>query len=209
MPLVPTFELLLNFLKEVSQGQAKKELGIHKPVITCGHSAAVIHQHDKIIRALDSLKDDIREFHFLFPMTQGYLAQETRNMVRREMAKTGLEFTVLDTFLTTREILAIRRATDIYIHLIRRDQMSGSMLEHLASGSVVITGKWLPYDLLEEKGVFFIRISRPEELNEVLPDVIRNLEEYREKASKNTDIIMEIMGWKNNRQMWLDIYGLN
>ncbi len=49
------------------------------------------------------------------------------------------------------------------IQLQATDSFSSSMRETLYAGNIVITGDWLPYGTLDEKGVFMLKVSSVEE----------------------------------------------
>ena len=82
------------------------------------------------------------------------------------------------------------------------------MLEHLAAGSVVITGKWLPYSSLVEKGVYFIEMETPLDLSRVLSNVLDNLEDHRNKSKVNREIILNMMSWDSIKTNWYKYYEL-
>jgi hypothetical protein len=86
--------------------------------------------------------------------------------------------------------------------------MTSSMLEHLAAGSVVITGKWLPYGSLEEIGVYFIRINKVDDLKETLLEVIKHLDVHLELSKKNREIMLKLMSWETNKWSWYEAYKL-
>lgn len=207
MPLMPSFETFATYLNENSTEQAKETLRIIKPVIVCGYSAAPIVRHEKIIDALHALKGKLGPYKILFPMAYGVNAEESRAMVNILLADSGLDYEILADYLPTESIQPLRLSADIFIHIQSRDQMSASMLEHLAAGSVVITGKWLPYDELEKRGVFFLRIDREDLLADALRTVLENLDDYKEKARVNRKIILDMMDWKNIKEKWERYYG--
>jgi hypothetical protein len=86
------------------------------------------------------------------------------------------------------------------------DQFSGSMQEHLFARNVVITGSWLPYDTLKEKGSYFIEIDKVEDLNDVLPDVINNFSTYEQRTTNNPGVITELSSWGKNIKQWAEMY---
>ncbi len=208
MPLMDTFDVFEKYLEKNTRHTAKTQWETNELVIVCGYSAAPITQHTKIIEALANNKSKIVSAKIVFPMTYGHLADKTRTEVKSLLAEKKLEADVLEDFLSLEKLKALRLAADIFIHIQSRDQMAASMLEHLAAGSVVITGKWLPYESLVEKGIFMIRIESPDDLSKVLADVLDNLENYKLKATINREIILKLMRWENIKQNWHKYYGL-
>ena len=64
--------------------------------------------------------------------------------------------------------------------------LSGSMLEHLSARNIVITGSWLPYDCLDQWGIFLRRIDRLELISNELYDVLNNFVVYKELCDENS-----------------------
>ncbi len=208
MPLMETFHAFERYLGDNSQEAAKSQWDSNKLFLVCGYCAAPITQHPKIIAALENNKSKIASAKIVFPMTYGHLADKTRAEVKLLLAEKQLQGDVLEEFLSNEKLQALRLAADVFIHIQSRDQMAASMLEHLAAGSVVITGKWLPYESLVEKGVFMIRIESPDGLSIALADALDNLENYKQKAKINREIILKMMSWENIKQNWYKYYDL-
>jgi hypothetical protein len=80
------------------------------------------------------------------------------------------------------------------------------MLEHLFSRNVVITGSWLPYGSLKEKGVWFIEIDKIPELSSVLTTVINEYEQYAQKTINATKVIPGLALWEKNIKDWVSLY---
>jgi len=100
----------------------------------------------------------------------------------------------------------MRLASKIMIQLQTTDSFSSSMRESLYAGEIVITGDWLPYGTLDEKGVFMLKVSSVEEVGEKLVYALNNLDSLKEKCKKNPEIIWELSSWEKNIQSWIDMY---
>ncbi len=209
IPILDTFESFKNYLSVDSKQISKHEWNVNGKLIMCGYNSAAITRHEEIVKVLLSIKKKLIDYCVIFPMTYGHMGNITRPKVKSLLMDSGLNYQVLEEYLSTEKLLALRMATDIFIHIQTRDQMASSMLEHLAAGSVVITGKWLPYDSLEELGVYFIRINKVAELKEILLEVIEHLDTHLELCRKNRAIILNRMSWEKNRSSWYEAYCLN
>lgn len=208
-PLMRSFELFEDYVINSSVENAKSLLGIYKKrIIVCGYNAAPIVQHKAIIKALVKIEKNLTDYVVIFPMTYGQMANMTRPEVKTLLKATSLNYQVLEDFLPIEKLLALRLASDIFIHIQTRDQMADSMLEHLAAGSVVITGKWLPYESLKEMGVYFIQIEKVEDLERTLLEVIDNLGIQLELCKKNRGIILNLTSWEKNKWSWYEAYNL-
>jgi len=105
-----------------------------------------------------------------------------------------------------REIALIRKASDVFINVQVTDQFSGSMQEHLFAENVVITGDWLPYKTLDERGVFMRKVSSVDDVGRELLHVAHNLDSLRKNCLINPDIIWELSSWEKNIQSWVGLY---
>lgn len=206
--LMDTFDGFEKYLKNNTKDKAKLEWGADKLLIACGYSAAPITQHSKIIEALAANVEKVADAKVIFPMTYGHLADRSRAEVKTLLAEQNIEAEVLEDYLPLEKINQLRLATDIFIHIQTRDQMAASMLEHLAAGSVVITGKWLPYQSLIDKGVFMIMLDSPDDLSEALSNVLDNLDIYLAKSKVNREIILNMMSWETIKANWYKYYEL-
>ena len=103
------------------------------------------------------------------------------------------------------ELATYRCCTDILIQLQTTDQFSGAMQEVMASGGNVITGAWLPYEILKEKKVHFWTISEFAELTDALKGVTFN-PITKEQALHNTDVINSLSNWNMVIANWVDLY---
>jgi glycosyltransferase involved in cell wall biosynthesis len=208
IPLMNSFISFERFLLNHDIYKAKQLIGVQKKVITCGYNAAPIVRHEMIIDALNKIDNKLHDYQIIFPMTYGNRAAEMRSIVKEKLKRSPLDSLVLENFMTIEKVQALRLATDIFIHIQERDQTSSSMFEHLAAGSVVITGKWLPYQDLIDKGAYFISMESPEDLAQVLSQVLDNLEDHKSKSKVNRKIILEIMSWDSIKGNWYKCYDL-
>ena len=165
-------------------------------------------QHQAIIESLKLVKDKLAGYKIIFPMTYGWRGEQNRNKVKKQLAPLGLDTRVLEDYLSMHDLQSLRLAADIMINVPSSDQLAASMLEHLAAGSVVITGKWLPYDSLFAKGVYSIVIGKIEDLPGALSQVLDNFEFHKEKSKGNREIILRMMNWKSIRNNWYKTYKL-
>ena len=206
--LISSFIAFDTFLKEHTNASAKQLWNFDKPTIVCGYSAAIIMRHMMVIDTLDPMSDKIAGYKVVFPMTYGWKGDERRAMVRERLDKTALDYEIVEEFMPVEKLQALRLATDIFINVPSSDQLAASMLEHLAAGSVVITGRWLPYNDLVEMGVYLIFIESPEQLGDALADAVANFEMHKEKSRINREIILKLMSWDSIKGNWYTNYNL-
>jgi len=186
----------------------RKHLGLPEDsiIVTVGYNNSPGQQHIEILKSIKKRRKEIPEnLFFILPMTYG-ATNEYRNTVRKYVEQHSLRYKIFDRFMPDEEMAMLRRASDIMIQVQITDQFSGSMQEHLYSENVVITGDWLPYGTLDEKGIFMLKVSSVEEVGEKLVYALNNLDSLKEKCKKNPEIIWELSSWEKNIQSWIDMY---
>jgi len=208
---VCTFGLApLEFLKrtELTPKDCRKYFSIPEDAITVcvGYNASLQHRHKEVIRSIAKNKPHLpRNLFLIFPMTYGrderYVAE-----VKEEIRKLGISNLVLDNFMTPEESAMLRMATDVFINVQTTDALSGSMLEHIYAGSVVITGDWLPYKALEEMGIDVYKVSKPDDVGGVLWYMLSNFESWRGKNHASKENVYEFASWEHNIKSWVRLW---
>lgn len=198
----------LNALSGVTAEQCKIQMGIDPDylVVTCGSNGNRNQQHFEIIKSIcNELSHVSRKILFLFPMTYNY-TYEYRDYVIKTLRSSSLNYRVVTDFLSENEVAYIRKCTDIFINLQTTDQLSGAMQEHLYENNIVITGSWLPYQLLEDRGIALNKIDSVGEVGAVLTKIINRFECYKEQTGNARAIIGEMSSWQNCMNNWLKLY---
>lgn len=199
---------------EIKEFKNKFGIPLNSTIITVSYSSAPRHRQDKILEILEKFDEKIihkENIHFIFPMTYG--SKEWLELIRKKIFNHKLrhKITLLDQYLSEKDIAILRKITDVFINLPTQDSFSATMMEHLYAGSVVITGSWLPYDELFNSGAKILKItdSNLKGLNEILLDVINNLSIYKKEYIKNKEIIKEVVfssNWANIFEEGLEIW---
>lgn len=187
--------------------EIKNELGYStlKTIVTCGYTSSSAQQHEKIIDAilkLDTLLLD--RIQFIFPMTYG--DKTYKEKIKNILAKTTLDYIVLENFLYEDKNATIKLSSDIMINMLTTDSFSGSMQEFLYASNVVITGSWLPYELFDKQGVVYKKINEPSELTAMLIKVLNDLPSFKKELGSNMNIIRNLSSWDNNIESWIKAY---
>lgn len=202
--------LLPSIDKFVSQKSLARQI-IHLPagkiIIVVGHSANIREEHLQIIQRLLFIQNDIKEKCFLvFPCTYNASEQLISN-IKLSLRNSGFNYTIITKFLSDDEVAALRAATEIMISLPSSDQMTAAMLETLYAGGMVITGKWLPYELLDQKGVSYFKINNYNELVDCLQSAVLDNNPTWSPINRegNKQIIQNLFRWENCIQDWINL----
>jgi hypothetical protein len=138
-------------------------------------------------------------------MTSGG-SEAYRSEVREWLASVQMPHLLLEERLEDEAIAQLRMAADILVQVQTTDQLSGSMLEHLFAGNVLITGAWLPYDLMKDQGLVYWTTGSHEELSSVLSDCIGDLSARKLAASDNKKRVWEMTSWSHTAPRWSALY---
>lgn len=197
-------------VKNVKNVEIKKEFRVpeNSIVVTCGYNANCAHNHLKIIKSLKQVINKLPEnMYYIFPMTYSRDEEYCRK-VKGELAKSGLKYIVLENFMNFHQMAKLAKATDVMIQLQTTDTLSATMQENMYSGNIVVTGSWLPYKPLKQVGAFFLEVSSVNKIGKKLVDVVKNIESYKKKCNKNSEIIWNFSAWENVIIEWEKLYDL-
>lgn len=195
----------IDSIRDFSKDQIRKKFRIpqNKIVVTCGHNANAEHQHKEIIKAICRLSEEIRrQIVCVFPMTYPWGRDDYISEVERGLKESGVEYVILTEFMDFQQMAEYALISDIMIHVQRTDQLSSTMLEEMYAGSIVIAGKWLPYQSLRRMGMFFRDIEKVFNLDTVLADTIENIETYRKKCEGNRELVQKHSSWSELAPRW-------
>ena len=199
---------ILKNIENISKEECRASFNIptNSLVVTCGYNASVTHQHISIIKSIENIKYKLpANVLFIFPFTYGF-DSEYYFKVKELLDKSNLNYRILTDFLSDYEVAQLRKSSDIMINLQISDQLSGSMQESLYTGNIVIAGDWLPYKILEEKGIFMLKVSSVGEVGEKLLYSVNNLRKLKESCKGSSQIIWNISSWDKNIDNWIQMY---
>jgi len=201
-------EHIERWLASGERADHKRALGIpaDRIVVAVGYNASPNQRHAAIIQALAGLPAELQaQVLLVVPMTMGgnaaYIAE-----VDGLLSRSGLAFRLITTLMSDEELARLRLATDIMVQVQPTDQLAGAMQEHLAAGSVVITGTWLPYGVLREAGVRFWTVPDVAGLGGALTAAVEELPERHRACAGNTGPIMELSAWSRTAPRWSALY---
>lgn len=189
--------------RNIPKSEIKKELGYSqdKTIVTCGYNASTAQQHEKIIKEILKLPQEILDnIQFIFPMTYGDMTHKEK--IKNILKSTILDYIVLENYLYGDKNANIKLASDIMINILTSDSFSGSMQEFLYAKNIVITGSWLPYELFDNEGIIYEKIDSLSALHSKISEVLNR--DFT--LDKNIKIINNLSSWNNNIKSWIEVY---
>lgn len=204
---ITQFDLIdkISVEEEIEDIKHKLKLPTDKKVITCGYNGSAGQQHLTILDAFSNLDDSLKEQVFLLlPMTYG-VTIEILKQVREQLNLLEIDYLILTEDLTSEDVSRLRLASDIAINIQVTDAFSASIQEHLYSQNIVIVGDWLPYDKLEQGGVYYIKTSL-ENLNLHIEETITNYPIIKERSLVNKERMHQLSSWDVVTRDWVKLY---
>ncbi len=154
--------------------------------ITIGYNGAEGQQHLKIIRTIAEVVKGHPGTELVFPVTYaaeaGYL-QEIKSL----LADLKLKAVFYEKKLPEVEVAQMRADSDIVINMQISDQASGSLVEYLATGNVMLVADWLPYTYWDDLGFHYSKVNF-DSLASSLSHVLQHYREEKTASEKNKTI---------------------
>lgn len=175
--------------------------------ISCSSTISSYDQHDNVIEAIKNLQSRDK-VQLMFLLTYGGTKEEQQriiDLIHRELS--GFNTRIFTSFLTTEELNSYRALTDIYINMRSTDQMAGALLESLFEGALLISGKWLNYETLDDLGIHYQKVKDFENLGYIVDESIANIDEIKTKYSKdNAKKIADAFSLEVVLKKWEELY---
>ncbi|GHT67127.1 hypothetical protein AGMMS50239_29760 [Bacteroidia bacterium] len=180
-------------------------LSQNKIIITCGYNGSKGQQHECIINAMANLRNDQKDrILLLFPMTYG-VSKGYIEKIRKQLLQSKISHHIFSSFLSKEENAELRVVTDIVVNIQVTDALSGSLQEHLYAENILLVGNWLPYQIFDENGIFYLKTSI-ENLGNNISYCIDNLEMLKQRTKDNHIKIKKLSSWESISSSWVDIY---
>ena len=194
----------LNAQKRLSKTEAKKRLRLEDfYIITCGYNASPSQNHCKILDAIEKIRLQLPQNTCLvFPFTYGGTEQYT-NEVNQRLERSGIKYVMYTDYLSLDEIVALRKSSDIFIHMQYSDAYSASVQEYLLCDVAVINAVWLKYPTLEAFGKPYKQIDTFEQLSDSILEIL--LGQYPIIPTELKSVISK-NGWNEKAKDWMTFY---
>lgn len=198
------FDYMKENSNKISTENAKERFGLaNRYVITCGYNMQKEQRHEDIIDAVYRSKDQLpSNLLLLFPFTYSRNNKHIRHKetIIKKCKTLGLDFTVIEEHLDLADLLKLRMATDIFVHVQDTDAGSRSVMEYVYCNKKVVHGAWVKYIYLEEhKPSCYFPVEKMESLGRVIVEAYQTKIEDLPQEVKS--IILE-RGWNNKMTMW-------
>ena len=198
------FDYIQDHSISITTEEAKARFGLEdRYVITCGYNAQRQQRHEEIIDAIAGVRNQLpANLTLLFPFTYGtsVWSDSYKVSIKKKVEKLGIEMVSVEERLSMSDLLKMRMATDIFVHVQTTDAGSRSVMEYVACNKKVIHGAWMKYIYLEQyHPSCYFPINQMEDLGQTI------IEAYCAQIGPLPQEVMDrIMarGWKHRMALW-------
>lgn len=177
--------------------------------IAIGTNANPSHQHLKILDAIDALPQSTKSIiHLYVPLSYGFQPNndEYYRTLYERISNINISSDIVDKFIDEKNLAVLRCSTDILIHAQTTDAFSGTALEILYAGGLVLNGSWLKYQEFENLGIYSLSFDSFDSLPEELSKIITDFHKHKIIAAKNHEIVYSINSPKAVGEVWLSLF---
>jgi hypothetical protein len=202
------FDFIQENSSKVTTEEAKDRFGLcNKYVITCGYNTQREQRHEDIIDAVYSVRNQLPDnLVLLFPFTYGRTtwSDEYTESLKEKCKELGLDFVAVEEHLDMLDLLKLRMATDIFVHVQTTDAGSRCVMEYVACNKKVVHGAWIRYAYMEKyKPSCYFPVDNLENLGECIKKAYNNqIEALPREVVK---VIME-RGWNYKMALWNEFF---
>ena len=179
-----------------------------KIIVICGHTATRAERYEEIINQILNMPKAIRDkCYWVFMMTYAPEEYETyQKEIETSILKNNIHGCVMKHYLDYELIQELHSISDIHITNILTDALSCFFQEQMLSGSVIIYGKWLHYDDIENENFFALPYNHIKDLSSILIEVISDLDKYKKLSEKNRNGIINLASEDTIKTEWNKLF---
>ena len=202
------FDFIQEHSNNITTEDAKARFGLGgRYVITCGYNTQQAQRHEDIMKAISCVKTQLpNNLTILIPSTYvpyDSLSEQKRQYVDslKEKGKAlGLDVTIVQEHLDLVDLLKLRMATDIFVHVQSSDAGSRSVMEYVFCNKKIVHGAWISYAYLEDyKPSCYFPVNQMEDLGAVILKASQS--QINDLPHEVKTIILE-RGWNHKMAQW-------
>lgn len=206
IPLVSTIGQIRNAPKE-RRYEWKEKLGIDKTRITIAvgyHGRSAMQQYEAISSILSSTQFATDAVQFLIPSR----GMESSNQVAIEkiLKEHKATYKMYDEYMDDETMAEFRLLSDIFINAQTTDIGSGSMIEHVCAGSILVNASWLVYPNLDKREIKYFVFQDFSELPKTVNKVLSEYQSIKSLCEQNYGKYANYLSWDAKRESWLKLY---
>ena len=198
------FDFIQENAQKVTTESAKERFGLKgRFVITCGYNTQPQQKHEDIVNAIYEVKEKLpKNLTLLFPFTYGRTPKSDRytEPIIEKCKVLGLDVVVVNEHLEMIDLLKLRMATDVFVHVQDTDAGSRCVMEYVLCNKKVVHGAWTKYAYLEDyKPSCYFPVDKMENLGSV---IVKACNAIIEDLPEEVKTYILNRGWNNRMTRW-------
>ena len=173
--------------------------------IAIGYNGYQAQNHLEILTELGLLDVEMKNEISLFFYFQYGGSTSYKQEVIAKAEQLSIPFVVQNNVMSIVELAQTKKNIDIQIITPDSDAFCGAVSESLFTGSILLTGSWLPYERYNDNGVYYETIDSFQEISAKLESIIQNFESLSIQASTNRNKVLATLDTKLNLGIWSDL----
>ena len=202
------FDYIQEHATDITTEEAKARFSVDgKYVITCGYNMQYEQRQEDIINAVCTIKEQLPDnLLLLFPYTYAINAKHDKHKkeIVERCQSLGLDYKVVEENLDLADLLKLRMATDIFVHVQDTDAGSRCVMEYVFCNKKLVHGAWNKYPYLEDyKPSCYFPVNRMEDLESIILKASQT--EISDLPQEVRKIILE-RGWNHKMTFWNEFF---
>lgn len=202
-----SYSLMDTMRQTMTKADCKRSYGIDPEsfVLCIGSSASAAQQQLKTLEAMKNMPEALLR-KITVVLQQTYCVDDPAYLQKTHEAAHALpcKTVIMTEFMNDEQCARLRLASDAYIHGIKTDALSSTMLDYLYAGTCVIAGSWLDYPPLDAWG---IKLHRFDTFDEVPALIEKAVNGQISGLTKEQRAVFAAEGsWESLLPKWLDMY---
>ncbi len=202
-----SYSLMDAMRRRMTKADCKRSYGIAPEsfVLCIGSSASAAQQQLKTLQAMKTMPGELLE-KITIVLQQTYCVDDPGYLQKTHEAAAELpcQTVIMTEFMNDEQCARLRLAADAYIHGVKTDALSSTMLDYLYAGTCVIAGSWLDYPPLETWGVKLHRFDAFEELPALIEKAVKG--EIAGLTERQRAVFAAEGSWESLLSKWLGMY---
>ena len=206
------FDYIQENANQITVEEAKRRFGLKdRYVITCGYNTQKGQRHLEILEAINGVKDQLPEnLTLLIPCTyvffKGMSDQKAQyiDSIKEKCKLMGFDLVVVEEHLDLNDLLKLRMATDIFVHVQQTDAGSRSVMEYVYCNKKVVHGSWVYYYYLDHfRPSCYFPVDKIDNLGDCIVKAYHS--EVDELPVEVRNMIFE-KGWNHRMGQWNEFF---
>ena len=202
-----SYALMDSMRQTMTKADCKKSYGMdpNSFVLCVGSSASAAQQQLKTLQVMKNMPEKVLK-KITLVLQQTYCVDDPAYLQKTHEAAAALpcQTVIMTEFMNDEQCARLRLAADAYIHGIKTDALSSTMLDYLYAGTCVIAGSWLEYPPLDAWGIRLHRFDTFDDLPALIMQAVNS--EIAGLTEKQRAIFPAEGSWESLLPKWLQMY---